>query len=968
MYNNSRVAKSIRLALTFCAASVMAAPAFAEENAEKRSDEEIIEVTGSRIARSELSQPTPVITLEAKDIAKFGTPDLGSILAELPAIGATDTLIGNNNSNLSAGLSAVDLRRLGSKRTLVLVNGKRHVAGSPGSATVDTSTIPSALIERIEIITGGASAIYGSDAVSGVVNIIMKKDYEGLQFSANAASSTEGVGAKNHTLSLLAGSEIADGKGNINFYATLDYFKETMKRDIQQFASWGTVANPANTGEEDGIADRFRVPHVGSEMIHANGVISPFGGGVGRYTFDNAGNPVLQTERDLTNSFAFGSFPNGCDYCFFSEDYENYQPGVNKVNIGSSFNYEIAEDTSFYSEFKYVRSDITQQYQPSFRFGNISINVQDNPYLDADLRQQLLDNGDTTVSMAKFFDELGNRSADNRRELFRYVGGIEGAFAISETDFDYEIFYGYGETTNTRKTLNDLIPDNLVAAIDAVIDPDSGEIACRSQVASAQPDDYKDPASVNGANCVPFNPFGQSSSAEARDWVSADVTREDKITQEYIGASMTFDTAEFLELQGGGVGIAMGIEYREETSETTTDEFTKRGFLTSAATPDESGKYDVTEYFIEVSLPLLVDAEFAKELTVDGAFRSADYSHAGTTEAWKVGVMYAPINDVRVRATYGESVRAPNITEAFSPQSPGFARVSDPCDSDNIGDDPDRAANCAALGIPAGFQANDNVSVDLLSGGNENLKPEESSSYTVGVVWTPEFLSDFSLTVDFYDIEIEDAIIEVDAQDIADNCVDATGGLDSGYCSQVDRNPTTNDIELVRSGFLNASALNTQGIEIQSRYKTDLQYFDLPGELTVNLLVNKLLELEEFEFQDRPDEINVEDGEVGDPELQTRFTATWELDDLSVSWITRYVDRSATFDVSPGGDIEEDFSPAYVGSIVTHDLSVNYIVSENVFFNAGVRNLGNKLAPGYTENPIYDLIGRRVFAGITVEM
>ena len=159
----------------------------------------------------------------------------------------------------------------------------------------------------------------------------MKKDYEGLQFSANAASSTEGVGAKNHTLSLLAGSEIADGKGNINFYATLDYFKETMKRDIQQFASWGTVANPANTGEEDGIADRFRVPHVGSGMIHANGVISPFGGVVGRYTFDNSGNPVLQTERDLTNSFAFGSFPNGCDYCFFSEDYENYQPGVNKL-------------------------------------------------------------------------------------------------------------------------------------------------------------------------------------------------------------------------------------------------------------------------------------------------------------------------------------------------------------------------------------------------------------------------------------------------------------------------------------------------------------------------------------------------------------------------------------------------------------------------------------------------------------
>ena len=558
MFHNNRVAKSIRLALAFTAASAVTFPVIAQEDTTRPADEEIIEVTGSRIARSELSQPTPVITLEAKDIAKFGTPDLGSILAELPAIGSTDTLIGNNNSNLSAGLSALDLRRLGSVRTLVLINGKRHVAGAPGSATVDTSTIPTALIERIEVITGGASAIYGSDAVSGVVNIIMKDNYEGFQVSANAATSTEGVGAKNHTLSLLAGSEIADGKGNVTFYATLDYFKETLKEDIQQFSSFGSIDNPLDTGEDDGIADRLTVPNVGSEFIHANGVISPFGGGVGRYTFDDAGNPVLQTERQYTNSFAFGNFPDGCDYCFFPEDYENYQPGVNKINLGSAFNYEIAEDTSFFSEFKYVRSDITQQFQPSFRFGNISINVQDNPYLDAGLRQQLLDNGDTSVSMAKFFDELGNRSADNRRELFRYVGGVEGAFAISDTDFDYEVFYGYGETTNRRRTLNDLIPDNLVAALDAVVDPATGEIACRSQVASAQPEGYQDPASVNGANCVPFNPFGQSSSAEARDWVSADVTREDKITQEYVGASLTFDTSEFLELQGGAIGIAMG--------------------------------------------------------------------------------------------------------------------------------------------------------------------------------------------------------------------------------------------------------------------------------------------------------------------------------------------------------------------------------------------------------------------------
>ena len=967
MFNNTKVAKAIRLAMFIGASSAVAMPAYAEV-AQSQDDEEIIEVTGSRIARSELSQPTPVITLEAKDIQKFGTPDLGAILGELPAIGSTDTLIGNNNSNAYAGTSSADLRRLGSNRTLVLVNGKRHVAGNPGEQTVDLSTIPAALIERVEVITGGASAVYGSDAVSGVINVILKKDYEGFEFNATGTKSTEGVNERNHTFSILSGTEFADGKGNVTFFTSLERIGEVMSRDIRQFENWGTIINPEDGGEDDGIPDKLRAPNVGSEMIHANGVINPFGGAAGRWAFDEAGNPMLQTERQYTNSFAFGNFPDGCQTCFYPEDYENFSPGVEKINLASTLSYELTDDIVFNSSFKYVRSNIDQQFQPSFRFGNISINVEDNAFIDPSLRQTLLDAGQTTVSMAKFFDELGNRSADNRRELFRYTAGLEGAFQVSETDFNWELYYVYGETTNTRITKNDLIPDNLVAAVDSVIDPATGQAACRSQVASAQGEDYEDPAVANGSDCVAFNPFGQSSSQEARDFVSADVKREDEITQEFIGGSIVFDTSEFLELQGGGIGIAAGFEYREETSGSITDEFTKRGFLAGAATPDSYGEYDVTEFFIEASLPLLSEVAFAHELTLDAAFRTADYSHAGTADAWKVGVMYAPIEDLRIRGTIGEAVRAPNITEAFDPVSPGFGRVSDPCDADNISDDPDRAANCAALGIPAGFQANDNVSVDTLSGGNPDLVSEESESLTAGIVWTPNYFENFSLTVDYYDIEIKDAITFVSVQNVADNCVDATGGPDAGFCGQIDRNPTTHDIELVRSGYLNAAALNTKGVEVQARYTTDLASFELPGEVKMNLLVNKLLELEEFEFQNRPDEINVEDGEVGDPTWQARFGVDYELDDLVVSWSTRFIDRSFTLDISPTGDTAEDTSPAYIGSIVTHDLAVSYQLNDNVSFNAGIRNIGDKLAPGYTANPIYDLVGRRAFAGVRIAL
>ncbi|MCG7566025.1 TonB-dependent receptor [Pseudoalteromonas sp. CnMc7-15] len=970
MFNKSSISKAIQYSLLL--GTVASGTAIAAEESDRVKEVEKIQVTGSRIVKPKLSQPAPIVTIGAKDIAQAGVPDLGSVLAELPAIGSTDTLIGNNDSNALAGVTSADLRRLGAARTLTLVNGKRHVAGAPGSAQVDLNTIPAALIERVEVITGGASAIYGSDAVSGVVNVILRDDFEGFEFNGSVGNSTEGVGTKNHSYSIVGGAEVFDGRGNVTFFAGKDRIREVMANDIRQVNHYGTVQNPENTGEEDGIPDQLTVPNVMSERISENGVINPFGAAGSIWTFDNNGVPELMPEREFTNSFAFGSFPDGCQYCFKTQDYENVYPDLDKTTVGSTFNFDLSDNHSFYSDFKFVRSDIKQQFQPSFRFGNVAINVQDNPYLDETLRQDLLSQGTEVATFSKFFGELGNRSAANKRELFRFVGGFEGYFTLSETDFTYDTYYVFGRTDNVRNTLNDLIPDNFVAALDAVIDPATGEVACRSQVPSAQGEGYTDPASVNGGDCAPYNPFGfNQASQAAKDWVSADVTRTDKITQEVVGGYVAFDSAELFELQGGPIGIATGFEYREETSETITDEFSKAGFLTTAATPDSYGEYDVSEGFIELSFPILAGMSFAEELTVDAAYRTADYSHTGSSSSWKVGLMYQPFDDLRIRGTIGEAERAPNIAEAFDPQSPGFGRVSDPCDADNIDDNPNRRANCAALGIPADFQANDNVSVDTLSGGNPDLKPEKSTSFTGGLVWTPSFAENFSMTLDYYDIEIEDAISFIATQSIADNCVDAAGGIDEAFCSQVDRDPETFDIELVRSGYLNAAAITTRGIDADFDYRTDLADFDIDGELTFNLFINHLIELEDFEFQNRPDKVNVENGEVGDPEWQGRFTVQYTWQDLNLTWTTRYTDRSARFDVSPEGDIEEDISPAYVGSIVTHDLSARYQLTDNMRVDLGLRNLTDKLPPAYIQasggnEAIYDVVGRRFFANVNV--
>lgn len=955
MSRKSFLASSIRHALTLSiGASMLAAPAAfaqqANDEAEAQERTERIQVTGSRIARPELSNSSPIISIGRDEIGNFASPDLGQILAELPAIGATNTLIANRNSNASGGVSAADLRRLGASRTLVLVNGKRHVAGSPGSASVDLSTIPSSMIERIEIMTGGASAIYGSDAVSGVINVILRDNYEGLEFSGRGTTSTEGVGARTHEFNILGGGDFLNGRGNATFNVGMNRIQETMENDIRQFQNWGTILNPEDTGRGDGIPDRIRVPNVLSPAISGNGVLW----GDVDYGLRADGSFVVQPTDSGFNSALFAYFPDGCDTCAATQDYVNLQPSVNRVNVGSSLNFEINDNLRFYTDFKYTQADIAQQFQPAFSTGLI-INVEDNPYLNEELRDILLAEGRPLVQMAKFFEDWGNRSADNRRELFRYVAGFDGMVDWNRSFLSYDFYYGYGETRNRRITENESIPANIAAAIDTIRDGD-GNIVCRDP----------DAGLVNtGGECVPYNPFGQNATAEAIAFMSADVTRDDKITQEYVGATFVTDTANFFELPGGPVDIAFGFEWREETSETLTDEFTRRGLTNNAATPNEYGEYDVTEGFVEVGLPLLAGVRGAEELTLELAYRGADYSHAGSADAWKVGFIYAPIEDVRFRGTFGRAVRAPNVAEAFSPQSPGFANVTDPCDANNIQQNPNREANCAALGVPANFASETNVSIEAISGGNPDLDVEKSDSWTAGVVWTPSYIEGLTVTLDVYDIEITDAITFIANQTVINNCVDSEGGPSPTFCSQVQRDPETNQLVSVSSGYLNAASLETRGYELDINYRTNLDRWGLPGSLASSLFVNYLDRYVSFEFQDQPELDNRNEGQVGDPSWQFRFSNNYRYEDWAFNWTARYIDRSALYNVTPRLEARENIAPAYVGSITTHDLSATYYFNENLTLNAGVRNVFDKVPPGYVGNALYDLVGRRVFAGVT---
>jgi len=935
-----------------------------EEVLEGALEEALVEVvvTGSRISRPEFTQSSPVVSVGQEEIKRFATPDLGVILSELPAIGATGTLTGNTaaagGGNAVAGVSSVDLRRLGLNRTLVLVDGRRHVAAVGGSAQVDISTIPAPLVERIDVVTGGASAIYGSDAVSGVVNVILKDDFEGIEFNISGADSVESVGNQNTSASIVAGFNFGGGRGNVSVFGGIDDLEQTFATDIRQFTNSGTIINPDDTGENDGIPDLLQVDNIGSELINGTTVINPFGGAAGLLTFDNDGNPLNQTLRTGTNSFAFGSFPDGCATCFFGETSEDFQPEVDKTYVGLNADYDITDSLNVYGSFKLVETDIIQLFQPIFRFGGESINVVENPFLDSVTRQTLLDAGQETATIARFFDDLGFRFADNERQLTQLVAGVKGDFNIGESNFKFDVSYVDGETENIRNTPNDIIEDNFTAALDAVVDPTTGQIVCRDPSV----------ASVNPGGCVAFNPFGLAqASPEAFDFISATTTREDILEQRVFTASLVSDTSAFLNLPGGAIDYVVGFEYREEESTTITDPLTQSGVLAGAATPNDFGEFDVSEFFVELGLPLLKDRKFAHELTISGAFRAADYSHAGDADAWKVDFIWAPVESFRFRGTVGEAVRAPNIDEAFSALSPGFDNIADPCDADNIGDDPDRAANCAALGIPADFQANDNVSIDIISGGNPDLFSESSDSFTAGFVFQPNFVPGLSLSVDYYDIEISDAILFVDPQDILDNCVGSSDGLDAGFCSQITRDPATNDVSLVESGFLNASALTTNGYDINLDY-SNIELGRLPGTLSFNVFFNFLTELDRFEFQALPEEVNVEDGEIGDPDFQYRLNLAYNLNNFGVNWTTRFVERSFRLDLSPeeqGGDIEEDNDTPFVPSQTTHDISANYVINDTISIYGGIRNIFDQVPPSFVNNPLYDIVGRRAFFGVT---
>lgn len=1009
MSNTRNASRSLLLAggATFLALSALsAARAQTVQSDDDTAQVEEIVVTGSRIARGNLSTPNPVITIDAGDIRSSGETDISTLLREIPALNSSLPANQSDQNGSPAGVGLLDLRGLGTERTLVLVNGRRHVSGVSGTAAVDVTSIPVALIERVETLTGGASAIYGADAVSGAVNFILKDDFEGLDYRGQFGISESGD-SEEWFLSTTGGTNFSDGRGNAVVSIEYTHTGNIKVEDRPGIAGPGLAGLFPNSEE--------LAAFVGANPEAANTfakdrrlpVSSPFGiiwlqdsedffdPGFVNLLFPGAtvgGFPIAQivdetgTLRAFNPADIFVDLFNGVggDAIGATPAIGFLQPTLDRVNVNANINYKLTDALDFFLESKFTYNGTKSLDQVNGFNDDIPIAL-DNPFIPAALQAQIgsLQGQGITPRITISRDNLDVPSQTQADQYsFRAVAGVKGDF---DNGWKYEVSYNFGRTERNFTNIKTRIEDRFFAAVDAVRDPDSGQIVCRSDIdGTTIPPVAPFPTAREGflsfdpgdGQCAPINIFGMNTTSEAAEaFIFQRAVDNSELTQQVISGYLAGDSAALFELPGGPIGFAIGGEYREEKSEFQPSAFEAAGLsFNSVTTRSEpvDGRFDVYEVFGEVNLPILADLPFIREFSVDAAFRFADYSTVGATTSWSFGGSYTPIEDVRLRGTFGRSVRAPNINELFSPPQPIFIDADfDPCNPNRINAGTEfRLQNCLDLVGPGFNSTNFNSAfVTGRAGGNPDLLEEEADTITIGAVITPRFLPGLVASVDFYNVDISDAIIVVDAERIIENCVDAPS-LDNEFCALVTRDPVNRNITFFESGEQNVAALKARGIDFQVNYTFDLAQAGIDGDwgsMNVGVTGNRNLRRRDFDFQEFPDQFDNQLGESTFPKWIVNASATWTLQNFNLGWQTRFQSSQ----LLPGVENEDLASdPLFVdpfesGNAFVHDLSMGYDVRDNLQVYGGVNNIADRTPfLGSLTRPA-GFVGRQFFIGVT---
>lgn len=954
-------------ALGAMAVGLSSMPASAQSASAER-----ITVTGSRIYSPNAESPSPLQVITAEDIAASGVTNIQELLLKNPTLG--EPSISRSNSNFatsSAGVATVDLRNLGTSRTLVLVNGRRFVAGIPGESAVDLNSIPTDFIERVELLTGGASATYGSDAVAGVVNIVLKKRFEGLIIDASAGQSSRGDDDK-RKVAITLGTSTADGKGS--FMGHFGYSKQgAVYSADRSFSAVDQISTGAAiTGEAGDMFSATR-PFYSSYAPQGR-----FFHDTGSYTYDANGNP-----RAWSTNGSATLAPAG----FNRSAYRSIAIPTERYLFAGTGDYQFAPDHQFFFEGTYASTSTNTRLEP-FPLASEDIYPASggqipaeflvngamvrNPIVPDYLWDRISDtdgDGARDYYFTRRMSEVGNRGNKAERDTFRVLAGVKGA--ISPT-WEYEAYYAYGQTKEAQSSNGQVNVMNFKNALEAITDA-NGNIVCRDATARAQ-------------GCVPINVFGFNSISQAAlNYVAAPGSLATLTSQKLFGLNVT---GEAMKLPAGPLSIAAGFERREEYSRAEFDALTQTGLNGGNALPNTYGKFSVNEVFVEARAPILKDLALIKNLNLIGAVRAGDYSTVGGTLSWNAGVEWAVNSDVKFRATKALSTRAPNINELYSPPSQDYPTgLNDPClgvtaTSSGAADsrcraNPGVAANIATNGQFTLGQA-DIQGVSGYNRGNPNLEAEEGKSFTLGMILTPTsipLLNRFTFTADYFDIKIDKAIVSTPRQFALDQCYSG----DSSFCSFITRRPTAvggysaGSLEFIDSAVSNSGGLATEGIDLTAMYSDKLG----PGNFMAryahtyvkSAYIVPLPGAEKDNFA----------GEIGAPKHRGMLTLGYKWGDFSVSSNITYIGESS---------LDDQFLAGYglapnsvkVGGKTYTDLQFSYALNKKSKLYMGIDNVfDTKPAPIISGLPgndtgtetnagTYDPIGRRFYVGLRMTL
>lgn len=917
MFTNSKLAKSVKLACAFGAASTIGftGAVNAQETEEAADAVEKIEVTGSRIRRTDIEGANPVTVMSRVDIEKFGVTSIGDVLQAIPSAGSA---INTNNNNGGNGTTTINIRGIGSNRTLVLVNGKRWAPGLGGS--VDLNNIPAAIIERIEVLKDGASAVYGSDAIAGVVNIITRQDFEGVQASAYIGEWDEGDGNKEQWD---IGFGTANDKGNV--YFNISYVEEEPTlagdREISAVPTFGTP---------EGFGGSSAPPQGRFFTFPATG---------GANNLQGDGNGGLEPWVEPTSRFNFAPFN------YLSTPQE-------RTNIYTQARYELTDNvsvnvTGFYGNRKSEQALAPTPLFIGTAFGDTGFNlaanhpfnpfnalITTNPSIFTDPESEGYDD---TVLDPSLYDptsqemflfgrrmmEAGFRSFKQNVDQFQFNGGFDGVIEFADREFFWDVNYTYADITQNTSTEGLLNMDRVAQAIG-------------------------DPANCTG-DCVPLNLFGGAPEVIGEGTITQEMldyitfTAQDELNSSLESYSANI-SGEVFELPAGYLAFAAGYEKRWQSGYDQPDAIIAAGITSGNARLPTSGAFSVEEAYLELAVPLLSDMPGVEQLDLELATRYSDYSNFGDTTNSKVGLKWRINDDLLVRGTWSEAFRAPSLTELFSGNSDAFPPLTDPCNGGAAANP--NLPGCA--GIPASYQQ-PNSQIRITTGGNANLQAEEAESFTYGFVYSPEAVEGLSITFDVFDIEVDNAVSSVGAQTILNACAETGETL----CSLITRGSGGNVVDLF-NGQINLGGQTTSGFDYNVAYNFETEY----GDFRVNwdgtyidersLIVVDPVSGTSETFNDA--------GQAGDrdvvPRLRTNLSLTWNYDDWTANWLMRYIGNTTERCQIDGDVLDQQLCSdpsAEVGgdsfneleAMAYHDVSLGYAVNDNLRITVGVNNLFN---------------------------